>query len=90
MTRTIAASLVALVLLLLLAASIPGASVATAGPVEVSICFDESGGGHAQYIDALIEPLSSPVAGVTSAAGCLGVPALAPKVRPHTRGVLRL
>jgi hypothetical protein len=88
-TRTIAASLVALVLLLLLAAAIPGASVATVGPVEASICL-ESGGGHAQYIDAPIQPLSTPMVGVTSAAGCLGVPALAPKVRSHTRGVLRL
>jgi hypothetical protein len=89
-TRTIAGSLMALVLLLLLAASITGASVATVGPVEASICLDESGSGHAQHIDVLIEPLSSPVVGVTSAARCLGVPALVPKVRPQTRGVLRL
>jgi len=82
--------LVALVLLLLLAASIPGASVATVGPVEASICFDESGGGHAQHIDVLIEPLSNPVIGATCAARRLGVPAFVPKVRPHTRGVLRL
>jgi hypothetical protein len=80
----------ALVMLLLLAASIPGASVATVGPAEASICFDESGGGHAPHFDALLEPLSSPVIGETSAARCLGVPALAPKVRPQTRGVLRL
>ena len=90
MTRTVAVSLVALVLLLLLAASIPGAAAATIGPVEASICLDESSGGHAQHIDVLIEPLSSPVVGVTSAARCLGVPALLPKVRPQTRGVLRL
>jgi len=89
-TRTIAVSLVALVLLLWLAAAITGASVATAGPVEASICLDESSGGHAQHIDVLIEPLSSPVIGVTSAAWRLGVPALVPKVRPQTRGVLRL
>jgi len=89
-TRTVAVSLVALVLLLLLAASIPGAFAATIGPVEASICFDESGGGHAPHVDALIEPLSSPVIGVTSAAWRLGVPALVPKVRPQTRGVLRL
>ena len=90
MTRTIAVSLVALVLLLLLAASITGSFVATAGPVEASICLDQSGGGHAHHIDALIEPLSSPVVGVTSAARCLGVPALVPKVRTQTHGVLRL
>ena len=90
MTRTIAVSLVALVLLLLLPASIPGASVATVGPIEASICLDESGGGHTQHIDVLIEPLSNPVVGATSAARCLGVPALVPTVRPQTRGVLRL
>jgi hypothetical protein len=76
-------------LLLLLTPSITGASVATVGLVEASICLDESG-GPAQHIDVLIEPLSSPVVGATSAARCLGVPALVPKVRPQTRGVLRL
>ena len=88
-TRTIAVSLVALVLLLLLAASIPGASAATVGPVEASISINVSGSGYALYIDALIEPLSSPVAGVTSAARSLGVPAL-PTFHPQPRGVLRL
>lgn len=89
-TRPIAVSLVALVLLLLLASSLPAASVATVGPVEASNCIDESGGGHAQYIDVLIEPLSPPVVDATSAARRLGVPPPVSKVGPQTRGVLRL
>jgi hypothetical protein len=86
----VAVGLVALVLLLLLASSLPVASAALVGPLEAAICVDESSGGHAQHIDILLEPLSGPVAGVTSPARGLGVPTFVPTVCPHTRGVLRL
>lgn len=86
--RTIAATLMALVVLLV-ATSLPG-KAATLGPVETAICADETGRGDAQTFDVMVQPSWSPAVQVTVSTQRLNAPTLVPDIRRPTRGVLRL
>jgi hypothetical protein len=87
--QTIAATLVALAVLLVLI-SLPGKTATAFGPIETTICADENGRGHAPSCDVLIAPSWSLAVYATLTTPRLSPSAFVPNIRRPTRGVLRL
>jgi hypothetical protein len=88
--RTVAATLMALAVLLVLSASLPRKAALAVGPIETAVCVDESGREHPQSFDVLIEPSCGFAVHATSATQRLTIPALISNGRLATRTVLRL
>ena len=89
-TRAVLVTLIGLVLLLLVASSLPVTSVAAIGPIEAALCLDDSGGAPAPAIDMCFDPPSRPALGAAARSRRSGALPLMPKAHPQTQGVLRL